>query len=166
MSLCAFLLHVKLWCLSVSRPLTDSSVWLICCDCRSLQWRLFTSISSSRSTPTSLHPRLPWPSSRARFPCKRYANRQRHRCLEWCLWCTLYTVIHNYASPYKKWDIFVARLHLWLQFGMVKPEIMCETVLNLSTLITLTYLLISWRNGSAHYWCSNQTVAHTSSCVH
>jgi len=37
--------------------------------------------------------------------------------------------------------MFVARPHLWLQLGMVKPEIMlCETVLNLSTLNTLTYL--------------------------
>jgi len=76
-------------------------------------------------------------------------------------------LIHNYLNPYEKWNIFVARPHLWLQLGMVKPEIMlCETVLNLSTLITLTYLLISWRNGSAHYSCSNQTVAHTSLCVH
>jgi len=52
-----------------------------------------------------------------------------------------YTVIHNYGNPYEKWNIFVARPHLWLQLGMVKPEIMlCETVLNLSTLNTLTYL--------------------------
>jgi len=49
---------------------------------------------------------------------------------------------HNYGNPYEKWNIFVARPHLWLQLGMVKPEIMrCETVLNLSTLNTLTYLL-------------------------
>jgi len=53
----------------------------------------------------------------------------------------LYTVIHNYGNPYEKWNIFVARPHLWLQLGMVKPEIMLhETVLNLSTLNTLTYL--------------------------
>jgi len=53
----------------------------------------------------------------------------------------LYTVIHNYGNPYEKRNIFVARPHLWLQLGMVKPEIMlCETVLNLSTLNTLTYL--------------------------
>jgi len=53
----------------------------------------------------------------------------------------LYTVIHNYGNPYEKWNIFVARPHLWLQLGMVKPEIMrCEMVLNLSTLNTLTYL--------------------------
>jgi len=53
----------------------------------------------------------------------------------------LYTVIHNYGNPYEKWNIFVARPHLWLQLGMVKTEIMlCETVLNLSTLNTLTYL--------------------------
>ena len=52
-------------------------------------------------------------------------------------------VINNYGNPYKKWNIFVARPHLWLQHGMVKPEIMlCETVLNLSTLNTLlTYVL-------------------------
>jgi len=48
----------------------------------------------------------------------------------------------NYGNPYKKWNIFVARPHLWLQLGSVKPEIiLCETVLNLSTLNTLTYLL-------------------------
>ena len=52
-------------------------------------------------------------------------------------------MIHNYGNPYEKWNIFVARPHLWLQLGMVKPEIMlCETVLNLSTLHTLTYLRI------------------------
>jgi len=54
----------------------------------------------------------------------------------------MYTVIHNYGNPYEKWNIFVARPHLWLRLGMVKPEIMlCETVLNLSTLNTLTYVL-------------------------
>jgi len=54
---------------------------------------------------------------------------------------SMYTVIHNYGNPYEKWNIFVARPHLWLQLGMVKPEIMlCETVLNLSTLNTLTCL--------------------------
>jgi len=54
----------------------------------------------------------------------------------------LYTVIHNYGNPYEKWNIFVARPRLWLQLGNVKPEvILCETVLNLSTLNTLTYLL-------------------------
>ena len=54
----------------------------------------------------------------------------------------LYTVIHNYGNLYEKWNIFVARPHLWLQLGTVKPEIiLCETVLNLSTLNTLTYLL-------------------------
>jgi len=53
----------------------------------------------------------------------------------------LYTVTHNYRNPYEKWNIFVARPHLWLQLGMVKPEIiLCEMVLNLSTLNTLTYL--------------------------
>ena len=52
-----------------------------------------------------------------------------------------YTVIHNYGNPYEKWNIFVAKPHLWLQLGMVKPEIMlCETVLNSSTQNTLTYL--------------------------
>jgi len=56
--------------------------------------------------------------------------------------------------------------HLWLQLGMVKPEvILCETVLNLSTLNTLTYLLtyllIAWRN-------TDQRIidAATSSCMH
>ena len=54
-----------------------------------------------------------------------------------------YTVSHNYGNPYKKWNIFVARPHLWLQLGMVKPEIiLCETVLNLSTLNNCSYLLI------------------------
>jgi len=54
----------------------------------------------------------------------------------------MYTVSHNYGNPYEKSNIFVARPYLWLQLGMFKPEIMlCETVLNLSTLITLTYLL-------------------------
>jgi len=51
-------------------------------------------------------------------------------------------VSHNYGNPYEKWNIFVARPHLWLQLGMVNPEIiLCETVLNLSTLNTFTYLL-------------------------
>jgi len=54
----------------------------------------------------------------------------------------IYTVSHNYGNPYEKWNIFVARPHLWLPLGMFKPEIiLCETVLNLSTLNTLTYLL-------------------------
>jgi len=54
-----------------------------------------------------------------------------------------YMVIHNYGNLYEKWNIFVARPHLWLQLGTVKPEIMlCETVLNLSTLKT---------NGSRNY---------------
>jgi len=48
-------------------------------------------------------------------------------------------VTHNYGNPYEKWNIFVARPHLRLQLGMVKRE----TVLNLSTLNTLAYLLIS-----------------------
>jgi len=53
----------------------------------------------------------------------------------------MYTVSHNYGNTYEKWNIFVARPHLWLQLGKVKPEIiLCETVLNLST-YTLTYLL-------------------------
>ena len=83
------------------------------------------------------------------------------------LFCSVgsYLVSHNYGNPYERWNIFVYRPLLWLQLGTVKPEIMlCETVLNLFTLNTLTYLLtyllISWRNGSAHYWCSNQTVAY------
>jgi len=51
-------------------------------------------------------------------------------------------VSHNYGNPYEKWNIVVARPHLWLQLGTVKPEIiLCETVLNLSTINTLTYLL-------------------------
>ena len=55
-------------------------------------------------------------------------------------------MIHNYGNPYEKWNTFVARPHLWLQLGMVKPEIMlCETVLNLSTLNTLTYPDSWWR---------------------
>jgi len=65
-------------------------------------------------------------------------------------------------------EYLVASSHLWLQLGMVKPEIiLCEMVLNLSTLKTLTYLLTNslTSHGSARYWCSNQTVAHTSSCV-
>ena len=67
---------------------------------------------------------------------------------------SIYTVIHNYWDPYKKWSIFVARPHLWLQLGTVKSEIMLyETVLNLSTLITVTYLLTNslTSHGSAHY---------------
>jgi len=56
----------------------------------------------------------------------------------------IYTVIHNYGNPYEKWNIFVDRPHLWLPLGMVKPKItLCETVLNLSTLNTFTYLLTS-----------------------
>jgi len=44
-------------------------------------------------------------------------------------------VIHNYRNPYEKWNIFVAGPYLWLNLGMVKPEItLCETVLNISTL--------------------------------
>jgi len=55
-------------------------------------------------------------------------------------------IIHGdsylYGNPYEKWNIFVARPHLWLQLGTVKPEVMlCERVLNLSTLNTLIYLL-------------------------
>jgi len=51
----------------------------------------------------------------------------------------IYTVIHNYGNPYEKWNIFVAWPHLWLKLCMVKPEIMlCETVLNLSTLRYVT----------------------------
>jgi len=54
----------------------------------------------------------------------------------------MYTVSHNYGNPNEKWYIFAARPHLWLQLGTVKPEIiLCETVLNLSTLNNLTYLL-------------------------
>ena len=70
-----------------------------------------------------------------------------------------YTVIHNYGNAHEKWNIFIARPHLWLQLGVVKPEIMlCETVLNLSTLNTLTYLRTACtypdslgRSGSVHY---------------
>jgi len=51
----------------------------------------------------------------------------------------IYTVIHNYGNPYEKWNIFVAWPHLWLKLGIVKPEIMlCETMLNLSTLRYVT----------------------------
>ena len=35
----------------------------------------------------------------------------------------MYTVIHNYGNPYEKWNIFVARPHLWLQLGMVNGPI-------------------------------------------
>jgi len=53
-----------------------------------------------------------------------------------------YTLSRNCGNPYKKLSIVVARPHFWLQLGVVKPEIiLCETVLNLSTLNTLTYLL-------------------------
>jgi len=69
-------------------------------------------------------------------------------------------------------DIFVAKPHLCLQLGMVKPEIMlCETVLNLSTLNNLTYLLTYLltnsltSHGSAHYWCSHSD-SGTHSCMH
>ena len=57
----------------------------------------------------------------------------------------IYTVIHNYGNLYEKWNIFVAWPHLWLKLCMVKPEIMlCETVLNLSTLryVTAQYLVM------------------------
>jgi len=70
----------------------------------------------------------------------------------------VYMLIHNYGNPYKKWNIFVARHHMWLQLGMVKPEIMLfETVLYLSTLNTLTCLLTCLltnsltSHGSANY---------------
>jgi len=62
-------------------------------------------------------------------------------------------VIHNYGNPYEKWNIFVAWPHLWLKLGMVKSEIMlCETVLNLSTLryVTLRYRAISGNVTSRH----------------
>jgi len=50
-------------------------------------------------------------------------------------------MIDNYGSPYEKWNIFVARPHLWLQLGMVKPEItLCERVLN-SVHVKYSYLL-------------------------
>ena len=59
-----------------------------------------------------------------------------------CYSVSIYTMSHNYGNPYEKCNIFVARPHLWLQLGTVKPEIiLCKTVLNLSTLNTLTYLL-------------------------
>ena len=35
----------------------------------------------------------------------------------------MYAVIHNYGNPYEKWNIFVARPHLWLQLGMVNGPI-------------------------------------------
>jgi len=57
--------------------------------------------------------------------------------------CNIYMVIHNYGNPYEKWNIFVAWPHLWL-----KLEIMlCETVLNLSTLryVTAQYP-VTWRH--------------------
>jgi len=63
----------------------------------------------------------------------------------------MYTVIHNYGNPYENWNIFVAKPHLWLQLGTVKREVtLCETMLNLYTLNTLTclltYLIIAWRH--------------------
>jgi len=61
---------------------------------------------------------------------------------------SIYTVIHNYGNPYEKWNIFVAWPLLWLNLGMVKPEIMlCETVRNLST---LRYHTISGNVTSRH----------------
>jgi len=58
----------------------------------------------------------------------------------------MYTVIHNYGNPYEKWNVFVAWPHLWLKLGMVKPEMMlCETVLNLSTLRYVIGLVRQWR---------------------
>jgi len=65
----------------------------------------------------------------------------------------MYTVIHNYGNSYEMWNIFVAWPHLWLKLGVVKPEIMlCETVLNLSTLryVTLRYRTISGNVTSRH----------------
>jgi len=60
-------------------------------------------------------------------------------------------VIHNYGNPYEKWNIFVAWPHLWIKLGMVKPEIMlCETVLNLSTLRYVTLHAISGNVTSRH----------------
>ena len=54
----------------------------------------------------------------------------------------IYTVIHNYGNPYEKWNIFVARPHLWLQLGTVKPEIMlCEMVLN-----NVCMLMLDWNS--------------------
>jgi len=68
------------------------------------------------------------------------------RNMQFCTMCNelmlIFTVVHNYGNHCEKWNIFVAGPHLWLQLGMVKPEIiLCETVQNLSTLNTLTYLL-------------------------
>jgi len=79
------------------------------------------------------------------------------------MYICIYMVIHNYGNSYEKWNIFVAWPHLWLELGMVKPEIMlCETVLNLSTLrikdidelrarILTAWDKIDQRNRSAHY---------------
>ena len=49
---------------------------------------------------------------------------------------------HNYGNPYKNWNIFIARPHLWLQLDTVKPE-MCETVkfIHVKYFYLLTYLL-------------------------
>ena len=63
-----------------------------------------------------------------------------------CQYCSnlsyIYTMIHNYGNPYEKWNIFVARPHLWLQLGMVKPEIMlCEMVLN-----NVCMLMLDWNS--------------------
>jgi len=61
-------------------------------------------------------------------------------------------VIHNYGNSYEKWNIFVAWPHLWLKLDMVKPDIMlCETVLNLSTLrYVIRYHAISSNVTSRH----------------
>jgi len=39
----------------------------------------------------------------------------------------MYAVIHNYGNPYEKWNIFVARPHLWLQLGMANGPITIAT---------------------------------------
>jgi len=55
------------------------------------------------------------------------------------VFASIYTVIHNYGNLYEKWNIFIGWPHLWLKLGMVKLEIMlCETLLNLSTLRYVT----------------------------
>ena len=41
--------------------------------------------------------------------CLRRQTRPRHALRT----CRIYTVTHNYWNPYEKWNIFVARPHLW-----------------------------------------------------
>ena len=60
----------------------------------------------------------------------------------------LYTVIHNYGNPYEKWNIFVARPHDICDYNLPRLSpgiILCETVLNLSTLVLAAARLLRTR---------------------